>query len=343
VITLVLSLLLLVGTLVLIGSRLSQPSLPPPFGLASNGLIAADVNGAIVVQRPDGTDAHRVEIPFSNVAGMSFSRDGTRLAAWSSPDVDQMAHRVLVVSNVDGSNAYEIEPDTRFLATSWRIEIDWAPDGRHLAFSADSDQIYIADVVERRIDPLGPSGTQGRDPAWSPDGRLAYRCDRDGRLHLCVNNGNGSEERILPTSPGTLYAFQASSWSNDGTRIAYYVDDLDGTGGWDVAVIDLATLTERILTRDTVAHTIFPVWTPDDRHILVNTGGIAAIVPLDGSGTRLVNDVQDCRWVEASPDGRYVTCAVPDGIALIPIEGGPPIRLPMDGTGSTVSWQRLEL
>ena len=96
---LVLTLILLAGALVLVGSQVSQRTLPPPFGPASNGLIAADVDGAIVLQEADGTNRHQLDLPFEGISGVSFSRDGTKLAAWSALG--------LIVSNVDGSSASE--------------------------------------------------------------------------------------------------------------------------------------------------------------------------------------------------------------------------------------------
>ena len=148
---LILTLILLAGALVLVGSQVSQRTLPPPFGPASNGLIAADVDGAIVLQEADGTNRHQLDLPFEGISGVSFSRDGTKLAAWSDLG--------LVVANVDGSNASEIPADTSFVDPS---KIQWSPDGQHVAFSANGDQLYVADLAARRVDSLGVSRRRAR-------------------------------------------------------------------------------------------------------------------------------------------------------------------------------------
>jgi Tol biopolymer transport system component len=337
--TLLLMLVLVAGLVAFVGSSLtSRQTLPPPFGLADNGRIAVAVDGGIVLQDSDGGDAQPLDLPFESPSKVTFSRDGTQLAAWSAADGATNRYG-LVVADVDGSHAREIAPRTSFIGPS---TLAWSPDGDHLAFSANADIVYVADLVEGRVDALGETERRGKEPAWAPDGRLAYRCERGGELHLCVSQGDGSGERILPTSPGTEYAFQGSAWSNDGTRIAYYINDVDGTGGWDTVVMDLATEIERNLTRSTTHHTIYPVWTPDDRYLIVNTGGPPAIVASDGSGFRLISDLSCTGPAEPSPDGRFIACTSEGGVQVVPISGGDPHVLPLaTHPDSILSWQRL--
>jgi Tol biopolymer transport system component len=331
--TLLLMLVLLAAVVAFVGGRLSnQQTLPAPFGLAENGQIAVAVDGAIVLQDPDGSDAHPLDLPFDDLEGVTFSRDGTQLAAWSTTGGGR-----LVVANADGSDAREIEPATSIARDS---VLAWSPDGNRVAFSAAGNALYVADLVEGRIDPLGDD-LRGKEPSWSPDGRLAYKCERGGELHLCVNEGDGSDERILPTSRGTEYAFQGSAWSNDGTRIAYYINDVDGSGGWDTVVQDLATGTEQNLTRDTTTHTIYPAWTPDDRYLIVNTSLAPGIVAADGSGFRLADGLACTGSAHPSPDGRFIVCRTGTGVQVVPIDGGDPVNLPISVTDGDVSWQRL--
>ena len=88
---------------VLVGSQLlRKPSLPQPFGLADNGLLAVALNGSIVLMEPDGSNRRRLDLPFSDVSGVSFSRDGTRIAAWATPDSRRASQKSLLVMNAEG-------------------------------------------------------------------------------------------------------------------------------------------------------------------------------------------------------------------------------------------------
>jgi Tol biopolymer transport system component len=338
--------LALVAGGIIVGSRLlRQQSLPPPFGLAGNGLIATDVGGTIVVMRPDGSDAHQLELPFDGLAQMTFSRDGTRLASWWTPDPVNPGQVSLMVANADGSAAVEI--GTSRQSSEGLSRIDWSPDDRSLAFSNIEDRLFVANVDARTVRELGPDDriTRRRDPVWSPNGQLAYRCETtDAVLHLCVMDPAFQTERILTTSPGTEWAFQHSSWSHDGKFIAYYVNDVidqpKSTPGFDVAILDLATEKERVLTRGFVPHAILPVFSPDDGHVLFMTETGPGVVRTDGTGLNVFGR-ESCQAVEPSPDGQFVTCLLGQQVVLYPIDGGAPTTLALDRQATSVAWQRV--
>ena len=331
---------------VVVGSRLlRQAPLPAPFGLAGNGLMAVDINGSITVMEPDGSNIRALALPFNGVKGMTFSRDGTRIAAWAMPDPARANVNSLIVANADGSAAFAVGTATYTL--SGINQIAWSPDNQRLAFTDGQDHLFVANIADRTTRDVAPdvAVVRRRDPSWGPDGRLAYRCETgNGVLHLCVTTADLATERIQNTSPGTEWAFQRSSWSHDGTQIVYYVDDTidrpSTAPGFDVAVIDLATGTERILTRGFAPDTILPIWTPDDQHVLFSTGSGPGVVGADGTGLKILGN-EDCQWVEPSPDGRLLTCANGAKVTLYPITGGSPTLIQLGGTPEFVSWQRL--
>ena len=78
--------------------------------------------------------------------------------------------------------------------------------------------------------------------------------------------------------------------------------------------MDLATETEVDLTTDTTDDAIFPLWTPDDRYLVVNAGEYLGLVATDGSGFRRLES--PCFAMDVSPDGRFITCTV-EGASIV--------------------------
>jgi dipeptidyl aminopeptidase/acylaminoacyl peptidase len=342
ILAVLLILALTVGAVV-VGSRLLQDRpLPPPFGVASNGLLASYVNGEVVLVEPDGSNVQRLALPYEGVAGASFSRDGTRIAAWAT----RGNQKSLIVANADGSGAFEVDA-AKLVGDPGGI--DWSPDEQRLAFSASGDRLFVADIDARTVSEVqrDESIAYRRDPVWAPDGRLAYKCMTAERVpFLCVASADVQVEQMLQTSAGTDYAFQQPSWSHDGKSIAYQVDDAidpaPGAGiGWDVATIDVATGKETVLTRGFADHAILPVWSPDDRHVLFLTGRGPAVVQSDGTGLRVLGP-RSCVSIEPSPDGALATCPSGNEVFLYPIEGeGQPTVIELGGPVESVNWQRV--
>jgi Tol biopolymer transport system component len=347
--------LILVGLLILaltvggvvVGSQLlRERPLPPPFGLAGNGLLASNIDGETLLMKPDGSNVQRLVLPFEGVTGTSFSRDGTRIVAWATPDAGRGSQKSLIVANADGSGAFEVD---RAKLVGDPGGINWSPDDRRLAFSGSGDRLFVTDIDARTISEVGRDASieYRRDAAWAPDGRLAYKCmTADGVPHLCVMSADFQVEQMLQTSAGTEHAFQEPSWSHDGRSIAYQVDDVidpaPGAGiGWDVATIDVASGKEKVLTRGFAEHTILPVWSPDDRHVLFLTGSAPGVVRSDGTGLRLLGQTS-CASIEPSPDGSLATCPSGNEVVLYPIEGGgQPTVIELGGPVESVNWQRL--
>ncbi|MFP5347954.1 MAG: prolyl oligopeptidase family serine peptidase [Actinomycetes bacterium] len=104
-----------------------------------------------------------------------LSLDGTRVAAirWLRSTPEQAPDVELVVVPLDGG------PE-RVLGEGWDrwpTAVRWAPDGRRLVVTADSDgraPLFVADVESGEVNPLTSGDWAYSDPAVSPDGRSVF-------------------------------------------------------------------------------------------------------------------------------------------------------------------------
>jgi Tol biopolymer transport system component/predicted Ser/Thr protein kinase len=95
--------------------------------------------------------------------GLSFSKDGTRVAYVSFPD------GVLWQSKVDGTDRHQL--------TFPPFEVGlprWSPDGKQVAFAGRQPDktwtVYLVPAEGGNPDPLTSGDQDNRDPSWSPDG-----------------------------------------------------------------------------------------------------------------------------------------------------------------------------
>ena len=129
--------------------------------------------------------------------------------------------------------------------------------------------------------------------------------------------------------PGTTWAFQLPSWSHDGGSLTYQVDDFTDqpatAPGYDIAVYDLATGTEQILTNGFPEHAIVPMFAPDDRRILFATGVGVGVVGADGTEPpRIVARTECVAPPQPSPDARFFTCVAQRQVARTRSTAGRP-------------------
>jgi hypothetical protein len=209
----------------------------------------------------------------NGVLGWDRSMDGSRLVsipAWS-PDgrrlvvVEQRKNldRLLLVDVEGGSEAIYLESFDEL------YDPQWSPDGKKIAFAAlkngtsDIYELHLADRSVTRItnDPDGDSY-----PVYSPDGRLAWIKETEGRTVLYVEGKPVTKSWALLRDP---------QWSPDGKSIVLAAD----VGGvWDAFLVDPATGRARRLTRFR-GGVGFPAWHPTD--------GTLVITYFEGRGTDL--------------------------------------------------------
>lgn len=181
---------------------------------------------------------------------------------------------------------------------------------------------------DRTLYTISPSGgkvrdaaVDGRDPAYSADGKsVAYLSDTGG-FH--VANADGSNPRQIPggTDP---------SWSPNGREIASTFTNVEDDPYIDI--VDVATGQSRRL----VLYAEDPSWSPDGKTIVYNTSNGTALCTIrpDGTGNRCFPaptkfGARDPDW---SPGGRAIVVAAGSRIAVLRRDGSfarwisPPIK-----------------
>jgi dipeptidyl aminopeptidase/acylaminoacyl peptidase len=104
----------------------------------------------------------------------------------------------------------EISPDARFVAWT-ETEADW--DDNEF-----KTQIWIWSSASGRSYRLTRGKKSASDPAFAPDGRLAFVSDRDGKRQIYLIAPEGGEAARLTDDEAGVNAYR---WSPDGKRIAY--------------------------------------------------------------------------------------------------------------------------
>ena len=145
-------------------------------------------------------------------------------------------------------------------------------------FLGDERQhLYLLDINSRTTKQLTKGSSNEFLPSWSPDNKkIAYvtktgDMDRTDNYDIYVLEIDSIEEPIqLTTAPGSDSANSRPQWSPDGKKIAYLYGD-DSALLWyaltELAVIDLDTKINSILTKELDLNTASPQWSDDGQNI----------------------------------------------------------------------------
>jgi len=352
-------LLILAMVIVIVGSTRSR--VPPPFGLAATGDFAFDAGGDIYLAQPDGTLARRIVSTPSYEFGATWSRDGSRLAYWSSAAADGR-NASLWVADADGRSPHRVTGDLTFAADTVMPAVDWSPDDRSLAFTTADGRLYVVDVDNSDLRPLGDDSLNRQDPAWSPNGSLIAFHGEGASTGIYVIGSDGSGEIKVSTGPSWPISLRLPSWSPDGQRLLYHVGNPDEN---DIAI---ATRTGSIWSETIVVggpeHDSWPEFSSDASRIAFlrsepgHQEGHLWTAHADGSRLSQVSD-DLVGWSPFcwTPDDAgflaplgYLDTAIGDedlpGFLVISADGNAPTSFVLsDGrvAFAACSWQRLAL
>ena len=324
----VLALLLLLLAAGLVWVAGSRHPLPPPFGLAHNGLVVYGKGGDIFTSDPTSGDSTAIVSGPDNDVDPRWSRDGAMIAFERTATSGSGAANVYVV-RPDGSGLTRVTPAPLAAITGY----EFSPDGRRLLISADSKRIPSLFIAAS-----DGSGTQQLDvgmpatnAAWRPpDGADISFMDSDngdpnggnGAIHLVSSHG-GAVRTIVTDQRARGINRGHPLWSPDGSRLAYgeWCDN-DCTTGVPLAATIGNTVQTHIVGADGTGARVLPSppgdwqapesWSNDGTKVLVIRGP-----EVDGTG--------DSQPVAIPVDG------TPQGV-VIPYPGG-------IGTDPTTVWQ----
>ena len=323
----------------------SQHRLPPPFGLARNGIFMTSADGDIF--RIDPKTAETVGVVSGEGFDFSpiFSRDGTQFTFLRSDKPLTSADPAILtlyVANADGSKLRALTPPTKSL--DW---FDWSPNGTQVAYMAEGN-LYVADVAGGEPRRLSGAG-RIHFPTWRPpDGsEILFRSEtRYPAIYAISPDGESARRAVSKTLANNEFDYQSMAVSPDGTHLTFtrwdqHVSDVD-IAGWlpRVFVMDVATGAEVALPTASGTGQRGGAYSPDGDLLayarIYREGAFQLVIAkADGSGDlRTIGDKRPGKKDGSAVDASWAF--TPDGTALVVRYGnddrGKTYLMPIDGS-----------
>jgi Tol biopolymer transport system component len=182
---------------------------------------------------------------------------------------------------------------------------------------------------EARILSTGYQNTDGIGGlAWTPDGKIVYSSDRNGRIDLYEMGADGSNpQRLTSNDASSRSIFPATSLRGGFIAFAH----LDRSGQMNIWRMDTDGSNLKQLTHGTYSN--LPAISPDGRWVFFSgsQGGknVPMRVPSEGGPASKLSD-DDLYFPFVSPDGKWIACGyLNEGfkMAIVPFAGGPPAKV----------------
>jgi dipeptidyl aminopeptidase/acylaminoacyl peptidase len=347
----VVALLILAAVLAIAAVGARRPALP--FGLAENGLVAFDRDGAIVTGRPDRTTlSERTTIP--NGRGPVYAPDGRRFAFYRTVDGVEM----IMVASANGRDPIALSAGIVIDELAMETPASWSPDSQSIVFgglSGGQRRLFVARVDGSDTHVVGADGLSRIDPAWSPDGAWiafhGFHPEEDSaagpdrtQAGLYTIRPDGRDEMLLVRGTGGDFVYRRPQWLPAPERrvLAYAIGE---PSSYDIALFDVASMTERVIAPVGAAE-LWPAWAPDGAKLAWATSD-ATIRIANSDGTIIRTLPQDVDYqLVWSPDGRFLfgwANEAREALAVMSSDGSSATALiPLEGSSrSHWTWQRL--
>jgi Tol biopolymer transport system component len=164
-----------------------------------------------------------VHVPATYAAGISFSRDGQRMAYMSC-----MRTSNLFQAGFDPAHETVIgTPKAVTQGVKETLYPSISRDGKWIAFMQEglNEDIVVVQPDGSQLRRVTDDAARDKTPRWSPDGReIAFVSNRGGRFEIWTIHSDGSGLRqVTEGSPHGGVTYPA--WSPDGQRISYNLPD----------------------------------------------------------------------------------------------------------------------
>jgi dipeptidyl aminopeptidase/acylaminoacyl peptidase len=332
----------------------SQRRVPPPFGLARAGLVAYAADGDIYTGDAATAVSSAVVSGPETDSNPHWSRDGTQIAFLRTIQAGSGAPDLYVV-RADGSDVRVVAAGVPAITGIY----GFSPDGSQILFTLTEDRgamLAVANSDGSGWRALGVGALQVRaldsGPSWRPpDGTEILFSGGNVSLHA-VNVETGVVRTIVGPTPGRNR--ETPKWSPDGEQLAYidWLEAADGMSAQTHVVKADGTADRPLPLPPGAVWQAFRAWSNDGTRLLVIRGydggygdSVAAIVPVDGSGTGIEIDYSAiippacCPEWEWAPDDRSI-------LGIAPNAQGAAAQIlldPLAGTATAVGWSTSSL